>query len=216
MYPLKSVLHVEASPRKQRSASLEVARSFVDALKATTPGLSVDTMDLWDMALPEFDGAPLQAKYAGLEGRARSAQEELAWTAINALADRLKRADLLLFSVPMWNWTVPYKLKHLIDLVSQKDVLFTFDEHGMNGLLRDTRAVCIYARGVDFTPGAGFPASFDHQKPYMETWLNSIGVRDIDALIVQKTVMGPELDRNSRDAANREARALAERLAPTR
>ncbi len=209
---MKSVLHVEASPRKQRSASLEVSRAFIDALRAKTPGLRVDTMDLWDMALPEFDGAALQAKYAGLEGRARTAEEDVAWTAINAYADRFKAVDLLLFSVPMWNWTVPYKLKHLIDLVSQKDVLFTFDERGMNGLLTRQRAVCIYARGADFTPGAGFPASFDHQQPLMETWLNSIGVSQIDTLIVQKTVMGAEPDRQARDAGCREARTLAGRL----
>lgn len=212
MTVLKNVLHVEASPRKQRSASLEVTRAFLDAMHAKTPGLQVDTMDLWDMALPEFDGAALQAKYAGLEGRARSKDEEVAWSAINAYADRLKAADLLLFSVPMWNWTVPYKLKHLIDLVSQKDVLFTFDERGMNGLLTRQRAVCIYARGADFTPGAGFPLGWDHQQPFMQTWLNSIGVTQIDSVIVQKTVMGPELDRAARDAGCREARDLAERL----
>jgi len=212
MTGLKNVLHVEASPRKQRSASLEVTRAFLDTLRAKTPGLHVDTMDLWDMALPEFDGAALQAKYAGLEGRARSAEEEIAWGAINAYADRFKAADLLLFSVPMWNWTVPYKLKHLIDLVSQKDVLFTFDERGMNGLLTRQRAVCICARGADFTAGVGFPLDWDHQRPFMQTWLHSIGVTQVDTVIVQKTVMGPELDRQSRDAGCREARALAERL----
>lgn len=209
---VRTVLHVEASPRKERSASLEVAGAFIDALKSNSPGVVVDTMDLWHTPLPEFDGAALQAKYAGLEGRARTTDEEKAWTTITALADRLKRADLLLFSVPMWNWTVPYKLKHLIDLITQKDVLFTFDEKGMNGLLHNKRAVCVYARGIDFTPGVGFPASFDHQKPYMETWLSAIGVSEIETLIVQKTLFGPEVDRQGRDAAAQAARGLALRL----
>ncbi|TDU26507.1 FMN-dependent NADH-azoreductase [Panacagrimonas perspica] len=209
MGTVKTLLHVEASPRKDRSASLEVARSFVDALKANSPGLAVDTMDLWKTTLPEFDGAALQGKYAGLEGRARNSEEEKAWSTITTLADRLKRADVLLFSVPMWNWTIPYKLKHLIDLITQKDVLFSFDEKGMNGLLHNKRAVCVYARGIDFTPGTGFPSSFDHQKPYMETWLNSIGVTAIDTLMVQKTLFGPELDKQERDAASEAARALA-------
>lgn len=212
MSNIRTLLHVEVSPRKERSASREIARAFIEALKVKAPGLVVDTMDLWQTELPEFDGAALQAKYAGLEGRARTADEEAAWKTITALADRLKRADLLLFSVPMWNWTVPYKLKHLIDLITQKDVLFSFDERGMNGLLHDKRAVCVYARGVDFTPGEGFPASFDHQKPYMQTWLNSIGVTQIDSVIVQKTLFGPELDRQGRDAASEEARALVARL----
>ena len=210
---MKSVLYVEASPRKQRSASIEVSRAFLDALQAALPGLTVDTLDVWSTVLPEFDGAALSGKYAGLEGRARSADEEVAWKAITAFAARFKAVDLLLFSVPMWNWTVPYKLKHLIDLVSQKDVLFTFDERGMNGLLTHQRAVCIYARGADFTPGAGFPMAWDHQKPFMDTWLNSIGITSIDSLVVQKTLMGPDQDRPARDAGVREARALAARVA---
>lgn len=209
---MKSVLYVEASPRKQRSASIEVARAFLDSLESASPGVRVDTMDLWSMALPEFDGAALQGKYAGLEGRARTSEEDGAWKGITALADRFKAADLLLFSVPMWNWTVPYKLKHLIDVVSQKDVLFTFDERGMNGLLTQQRAVCVYARGADFTPGAGFPMSWDHQKPFMDTWLNSIGVTSVDSVVVQKTLMGADVDRPARDAAVRDARALAVRL----
>lgn len=209
---IKTLLHVEASPRKERSASLEVAGTFIEALKAKAPSLVVDTLDVWDTPLPEFDGAALQAKYAGLEGRTRAPDEEKAWSAITALADRLKRADLLLFSVPMWNWTIPYKLKHLIDLITQKDVLFSFDEKGMNGLLLNKQAVCVYARGVDFTPGTGFPSSFDHQKPYMETWLNSIGVSKIETLLVQKTLFGPELDKQGRDEASAAARALATRL----
>lgn len=208
---MKSVLYVESSPRKTRSASIQVARAFTDTLMATAPGVRIDVLDVWNTALPEFDGAALQAKYAGLEGRERSEDEAAAWRRIVALGDRFKAADLLLFAVPAWNWTIPYKLKHLIDVVSQKDVLFTFDERGLNGLLGGRRALCIYARGVGYGPGSPFEG-WDHQKPYMETWLHSIGVITVDTIIVEKTLMGPDADR-SREAACEQARSLARRLA---
>jgi FMN-dependent NADH-azoreductase len=47
----------------------------------------------------------------------------------------------------------------------------------------------------------------------METWLRSIGVTTVDTIVVEKTLMGPDADRQSRDAACEQARSLARRLA---
>ncbi len=206
------VLYIEASPRKERSASIEVAKAFLDALRVEKPDAQVDVLDLWAHQLPEFDGPSLQAKYAGLEGVERTPAQKAAWDAINVMGDRIKAVDLLLFAIPMWNWGIPYKLKHLIDFVSQKDVLFTFDERGLNGLLTNHRAVCIYARGIAYGADSGL-AGWDQQRPYMDTWLTSVGVPTIDTVLVEKTVVGPDVDRQARDAAKSEAQALARTIA---
>lgn len=150
------LLHVEASPRGQRSASLQVAHAFLDAWKARHPGASIDVLNVWTTELPAFDGEALDAKYAGIEGRDRSAAQITAWQEIGTLADRFHKADIVLLSVPMWNFGIPYRLKHLIDAISQKDVLFTFDERGLNGMLGGRRAIV-----VDFArrgPRPRFPA----------------------------------------------------------
>jgi FMN-dependent NADH-azoreductase len=206
------VLYIEASPRKERSASIEVAKTFLDALKAENPDTRIDVLDLWAHQLPEFDGPTLQAKYAGLEGVERTAAQQAAWDAINVVGDRIKAADLLLFAIPMWNWGIPYKLKHLIDFVSQKDVLFTFDERGLNGLLTNHRAVCIYARGIAYGPDSAL-ANWEQQRPFMETWLASVGVPTIDTVLVEKTLLGPEVDGQSRGTAKKAAQALAKTIA---
>ena len=206
------VLYIEASPRKDRSASIEVANAFLDALRTDNPDTQIDVLDLWAHQLPEFDGPTLQAKYAGLEGVERTTAQQTAWDAINVIGDRIKAVDLLLFSVPMWNWGIPYKLKHLIDFVSQKDVLFTFDERGLNGLLTNHRAVCIYARGIAYGADSDL-ASWDQQRPFMETWLASVGVPTIDTVLVEKTLLGPDVDKQARDAAKKAAQALAKTIA---
>ncbi|WP_419953246.1 FMN-dependent NADH-azoreductase [Methylobacterium sp.] len=204
------LLYVEASPRKERSASIEVARAFLDAWRATHPEGKVDMLDVWNTALPDFDGEALAGKYAALAGEPLSPAQEEAWVAIRALADRFRAADLILFAVPMWNYTIPYKLKHLFDLVSQKDLLFTFDERGQNGML-DATAVVINARGVAI--GADFPAEiYDHQSTYMATWLRMVGITDVHQIAVEKGLMGADLDRQSRDEARAKAEALARRL----
>ncbi|MEG3012106.1 MAG: NAD(P)H-dependent oxidoreductase, partial [Pseudomonas sp.] len=105
-------------------------------------------------------------------------------------------------------------LKHYIDLVSQKDILFSFDpERGPQGLLRGKTAVVAYARGLDFSAQSTTPAErFDFQKPYIEAWLEFIGITDVHALIVEKTILGEEMDRDSRLVASQQARDLADRL----
>jgi FMN-dependent NADH-azoreductase len=97
----------------------------------------------------------LEAKYAGIEGRPLDPAQADAWRIVTTLAERYRQANVLLFSVPMWNIGIPYRLKHLIDVISQKDVLFTFDERGLNGLLGGRTVVTIAARGVQL--GADFP-----------------------------------------------------------
>ena len=208
---MMTLLHIECSPRKQRSASLEVARSFIACYRENAPDTEVVTLDLWNMALPEFDALAMEAKYAGLNGTPLTAAQQDAWNTLKDLADHLHRADVLVLSVPLWNFSIPYKLKHFIDLVSQKDILFSFDpERGLEGLLVNKTAVVMYARGLDFSAQSITPATrFDFQKPYVEAWLEFVGVTDVHSVIVEKTILGEDVDRSAREAANQQARQLA-------
>ncbi|MEM5456438.1 NAD(P)H-dependent oxidoreductase [Paraburkholderia phytofirmans] len=207
---MPTLLHIESSPRKKRSASLDVARAYLDAYRDAHPDHRIDVLDLWSVEMPEFDGDALDAKYADLSGTPLSENQQQAWTNIRELAQRLHDADTLLFSVPLWNFSIPYKLKHFIDVVSQRGILFSFDERGLQGLLKDKKAVVIYARGLDYSVGSSTPAhSFDFQRPFMEAWLRSVGVSDVKSIVVEKTLLGPEVDYAARQAARGQAMALA-------
>ncbi|MBI4692551.1 MAG: NAD(P)H-dependent oxidoreductase [Gammaproteobacteria bacterium] len=203
---MATLLYVESSPRKRRSASIEVAQAFLAAYRRLHPGDTIDTLDVWTTPMPEFDGSTLDAKYAGLTGVERTPEQAAAWARLGALAGRFRAADKLLFSIPMWNFAIPYKLKHLIDVVSQKDLLFTFDERGLNGLLGGKKALAILARGVEPAP------DWDHQRGYMDLWFKMVGVTDVANIFVEKTLYGPDVDGASRAAAKAEAEALAARF----
>ena len=205
------LLNIEASPRGQRSASLQVAQAFLDAWRARRPAAEVDVLNVWTTDLPPFDGVAIDAKYAGLEGRERSPEQVEVWERVGALADRFRRADVVLLSVPMWNFGIPYRLKHLIDVVSQKDVLFTFDERGLNGTLGGRKAVVVNARGVGLGPD--FPREeLDYQQRYMTAWLHMIGITDVAHIEVEKTLMGSEVDHAERAAACAKAAQLGATL----
>ncbi|GAC1420195.1 MAG: NAD(P)H-dependent oxidoreductase [Candidatus Velthaea sp.] len=209
---MATLLYIEASPRKTQSASIDVARTYLNTYRSTHPNDTIDTMDVWNMALPEFNSAMLAAKYAALDGNERTPVQAAAWNVLSTLAERVRVADQLLFAVPMWNFGIPYKLKQLIDVISQKDLLFTFDERGFGGLAAAKKAIVVYARGIDYGPASAFDtpaAEWDQQKPYLELWLRFIGVTDISTIVAEKTLMGPD----AHDAALLAARAEAVKLA---
>lgn len=202
------LLHVEASPRKDRSASLEAARAFVAGWRRRHPDGVVDVLDIWSTPMPEFDHEALEAKYAGLAGLALTPAQSAAWDQLRALAGRFSAADVVLFSVPMWNYGIPYKLKHLIDAVSQKDLLFTFDERGQRGMLGGKRGVVVCARGVALGPD--FPRNeYDHQGTYMRLWFKMVGITDVSVIEAEKTLLGAGPDKESRAMARQAAEALA-------
>lgn len=187
------LLFVEGSPRGDRAHSSQGARAFLDAFTAAAAGATVDHLDLWAADLPRFDGAMLDAKYAILRNQPQDAAQSAAWAQVVAAVDRLKAADILLLALPMWNFSVPYVVKHWIDIVTQPTLTFSFSPAaGYRGLVRGKRAAVIYASGGDYRPGSGNPRP-DLQAPFIETWLRFIGITDIAATTVSPT-LGPAVD----------------------
>jgi FMN-dependent NADH-azoreductase len=111
----------------------------------------------------------------------------------------------------MWNFGIPYRLKHLIDAISHKDVLFTFDERGLLGLLGGKTVVVIAARGAYL--GGDYPVEdFDHHTAYIATWCRMVGIKEVHTISIEKTLFGPEADQAARVKARIEAIALAKSI----
>src|ERR1700722_12187449 len=98
------LLYVEASPRKDRSASIEISRAFLEAYSAVNPEDEVEKLDIWASDLPSFDGEALAAKYARLSGVPLTTGQEAVWDRIRSLAAPFLAANKLLFAVPLWNF----------------------------------------------------------------------------------------------------------------
>src|SRR5262245_53961240 len=96
------ILYIEASPRKARSAPIEIAQAALSAWQATDRSLTIDTLDLWSAKLPEFDGAVMEAKYLGIAGAPLTDAQAAAWSQIRAIAARFLAADVLVLAVPLW------------------------------------------------------------------------------------------------------------------
>ena len=184
---MTKLLYIEVSPRKERSHSIAVAEAFLDAYSAANPDHEIDKMDLWDAELPELNMAMIDAKYRLLAGDELDEREANAWRIVEATFNRVNSADKIVISTPMWNFNVPYKLKHLIDIIIQPDLAFAVVEGGYEGLVKGKPAMVIVARGGAYPPGSEF-YDVDFQKRYLDFLLSFIGFDDIRSLVVEPTL----------------------------
>jgi FMN-dependent NADH-azoreductase len=206
---MAKLIHIESSPRKARSKSIEIATVFIDAYQAAHPDDTVVTMDLWEMDLPAFDGDTINAKYRILHGEEHSPAEAEAWQAVCKVFEAFNAGDKFLFSLPMWNFGIPYRLKHFIDVILQPGLSFSFSpETGYTGLVTGKPAVVIYARGGAYGPGTGLEA-LDHQIGYMQQILGFIGISDTRQIVYEPTLMDPEAGARSRTACLKQASEIA-------
>ena len=187
---MTKLLFVHASPRKADSKAIQIAETYLESLHSNNPGLEVDTLDLWNVDLPVFDGNKVAAKMNVIVGQAQSQAQKTAWDQIVEIASRFISADRYLFAVPMWNGGIPYRLKHYIDLIHQPGLLWGLNpDTGYFGLLKDKHATLALTSGAyaqDF-PSPAF--GVDHHSTYLRDWLNQAGVTEIDELRFQPSLL---------------------------
>jgi FMN-dependent NADH-azoreductase len=203
------ILNIVTSPRKEKSVSTALANAFLSEYGECVRDVAVDRLDIWQERLPEFDAEAINAKYKGVSGESMTPMETATWERIKELVARFQRADRIVLGVPMWNFSVPYRLKQLIDLTCQRNMLFTFDGESYGPSLSIDRAFVAYVRGQ--SDEAGFKTvarpGFEYLSGYIEFWLRFIGVRDVVSLTVEHSWDGRAIDMI--DAGKRRAVELA-------
>lgn len=178
------LLEIQSSPRGKSSDSISLTQSFIEACRSGNGSIVVDTLNVWHEQLPEFDSEAIGAKYKAVKHETMTEAESNVWERIQSLIQRFQNVDRIVLGAPMWNFGLPYKLKQLIDLVAQRDYLFTYDGNQYGPLLNVEKAIVVYTRGSRFLEGTPIPPSFDHQAPYLDFWLRLIGVRELRSVIV--------------------------------
>jgi FMN-dependent NADH-azoreductase len=203
------LLDIQSSPRGESSDSITLTKSFIAACKSDKTSIVVDTLNVWQERLPEFDSEAIGAKYKAVKQETMTEAESNVWKRIQSLIQRFQNADRIVLGAPKWNFGLPYKLKQLIDLVAQRNYLFSYDGKQYGPLLNVEKAIAVYTRGSRFLEGTPIPPSFDHQAPYLDFWLRLIGVRDLRSVIVDNA---GNRDRQESEVSMAKGKATLERL----
>ena len=177
---MSKLLHIDVSPRGDRSVSRALAKNFVGALKPA----KVTYRDLQRNPPPFVSEAWVAGAFNPPE------KHEPAWAEAIAVSDtftdELVEADKLVISTPMYNLSVPAVLKAWIDQVVRVGRTFGFGEKGLQGLLTGKKAVVIITGG---SPLAGTP--YDFEEPYLRGILGFIGITDV-TFVRAEGFSGPE------------------------
>ncbi len=207
---MSKVLYIKASPISERSYSVAVADAFVEVYKKAHPKDNVKVLDVFAEKLPSFDGAAVSGKYKIMHGKPHSAEEKAAWEKVVAVINEFKSADKFVFAVPMWNFSIPYRLKQYIDIIVQPGLTFSMDEKGNYiGLVKDKPVFIAYSRGGRYPPGSQQEA-FDLQKRYWGLILAFMGLSNIREVIVEPTLTeGSEVAQKQKTEAVEKAKKIA-------
>jgi FMN-dependent NADH-azoreductase len=176
---MAQLLHLDASPRGERSHSRRLSKAFVDAWVTAHPGDPVTYRDLGHNPVPLVTEAMIAAAYTPPEARTDADRETLRLS--DELIDELIAADLYVFGVPMYNFGVPAGFKAYIDQIVR--VGRTFSVPDFRGLLQGKKLILAMSAGQDYSLGAP-SANYDFVLPYLRAVFGFIGVTDIATVSV--------------------------------
>jgi FMN-dependent NADH-azoreductase len=200
---MKRLLHIIASPREEESRTLQVSEVFLEAFREKHGDWVIDELNLPKEDLPSLSMQSVSGKYVLLEGKDIYGRLKETWAEIIQHIERFKTADMFLLSTPMWNFNIPYMLKHYIDLIVQPRHTFRYKEDGTTeGLVVGKKMIVITSRGGQYK---GPTQNFDFQEPYLRTIFGFIGITDIDFIKAEPMDMGVELQKQKLEAAKKAA-----------
>ncbi|MCM8794155.1 MAG: NAD(P)H-dependent oxidoreductase, partial [Candidatus Omnitrophica bacterium] len=179
---MKKLLHIIATPRGEDSRTLRVSEVFLEEIKGRYPDCNIEELNVFKEGLPEITLKMVDGKYILLTGGELSSVLKNAWKKIEQQINRFLSADAYLITTPMWNFSIPYRLKHYIDIIIQPKYLFQYTEKGPQGLVKNKKMVVITSRGGDYT---GEAKPFDFQEPYLRTIFGFIGISEITFINTQ-------------------------------
>lgn len=195
---MSTLLQIKASISHDRGLSSRLANDFVAAYRARHPDARVVVREVASAdPVPHLNGERFGAFIAKPEERTDAQRAVVAYS--DALIDELRRADIVVIGLPMYNFGVPSQLKAYFDHIARAGMTFKYTAAGPEGLLVGKKVYVFAARGGLY---AGTP--LDTQTGYVRAFLAFLGMRDVQFVYAEGLAVSPE----SREAGL--ARAAAE------
>lgn len=176
---MATLLRIDSSARQHQSVSKNLADQAENSWLKNHPNGIIERLDTNSAHIPHITEAVINAMYTAAENRSAEQQEALALS--DQLIEQLRRADTLLISTPMYNFSIPSSLKAYLDLVLRVGETFVYTDQGPKGLLKNKEAIIVVASGGNYTRA---PLSeMDFVTPYLKVAMNFIGIEQISTFV---------------------------------
>lgn len=202
---MNTLLQINASLAGADGQSSRLAERFVADWLAQHPDGRVVKRDLAADPVPHLTAQRFQAFFANPESRTDEQRSVSEYS--DALIDELKNADVVVFAVPMYNFSVPSTLRAYFDHIARAGVTFRYTANGPEGLLKGKKAY------VFITRGGIYANATDTQTPYLRQFLGFIGITDVDFVYAEGLGLGDETRQQSLAAAHHAIEELVPRAA---
>ena len=147
---MANILHIDTSPRGERSISRSLSYEFITSWKDTHPGDTVTYRDLGHNPVPHVDESWIAAAFTPPETRTPELAQAIKLS--DDLVDEFLAADRYVFGVPMYNFSIPSTFKAYIDQIVRGGRTFAVTENGFQGLVDSSKKVLVItARGGSFS-----------------------------------------------------------------
>jgi len=205
---MKTLLQIHSSIFSSAGESSRLADEFVSRWHARNPRAPVVLRDLARDPVPHLDAARFQSLVSRPGERSATQQAVLDYS--DVLVAELKRADVIVIGLPMYNFGVPSTLKAWFDHIARAGVTFRYTANGSEGLLKGKKAYVFAARG-----GLYAGTALDTQTAYVRDFLRFIGIEDVEFIYAEGLNIGDAAKRAGLGAAHAaiEQLSASERLA---
>ncbi|MEO1145250.1 MAG: FMN-dependent NADH-azoreductase [Cyanobacteria bacterium J06638_22] len=180
------LLHIDSSPRGDRSVSRGLTQKFVGEWASKHPDSTVAYRDLGHNPVPFVTEPQIAAAFS--DPSTHTPEQAAAIRLSNDLVDEFLAADYYVLGVPMYNFGVPAVFKAYIDHIVRVGRTFAIDEQGYKGLVHGKKLLAIVSQGGIYSEGS--PAQpYDMQVPYLKLIFGFIGITDV-AIVAADNLMG--------------------------
>lgn len=182
---MKTLLQINTSIFSNNGQSTRLANDFVAGWRAAQPDAEVIVRDVARDPVPHLTAERFQA-FVAKPGE-RSPEQQAIVDYSDELIAELKRADVIVLGLPLYNFGVPSTLKAYFDHIGRAGVTFRYTEKGAVGTLSGKKAYVFAARG-------GFYAgtALDSQTTYVRDFLAFIGISDIEFVYAEGLAINDE------------------------
>ena len=159
---MSGLLLVSYTPKGSLSRTRRLLDAWLAMRRAGDPALTVNAIDLVHTQLPLVDGPVALAKGSVAAGSHLTPTQQRAWQAITPWATEFLAADEVVLATPMWNFSLPYPVKHYLDVVVQPGLLFHYTAQGPHGRCGGKPLTLVTTRGSDYAdlPQANFQTGY--------------------------------------------------------
>jgi len=178
-----TLLQLNTSIFSANGQSSRLADSFVARFRAANPGAEIIVRDLARDPVPHLDAQRFGAFIAKPESRTPAQHAVVAFS--DELISELKRADVIVLGLPMYNFGVPSALKAYFDHVARAGATFRYTDKGPLGLLTGKKAYIFATRGGKY---AGTPQ--DLETGFVRQFLQFVGIDDVEFVYAEGLAMG--------------------------